>query len=211
MITEKNVREIESDIRQSRQLTAFLPWIIAGAALIVYLATLNHWISLNSISHVAKVSGWTWQPELYGPLYLLVTFPFRWLPVSLIPLGLNLLASLCAVLTLALLARSVSLLPHDRTHQQRLRESSDFSLLTIRTRWLPPVMAAIVCGLQLTFWKNATAASSEMLDLLLFAYVIRNVLEYRIDERESWLLRAAFVYGLAIPGNCAVIRFFPLF
>jgi len=211
MITEKNAREIESDIRQPRQLTAFLPWIIAAAALIVYLATLNHWISPNSIAQVAKVSGWTWQPELYGPLYWLVTYPFRWLPVTLIPLALNLLATLCAVLTLALLARSVALLPHDRTHQQRLRETSDFSLLTVRARWLPPVLATLVCGLQLTFWENATAASSEILDLLLFAYVIRNVLEYRIDERESWLLRAAFVYGLAIPNNWAMIGFFPLF
>jgi len=211
MITEKNAREVESDIRQPWQLTAFLPWIIAVVALIVYLATLNHWICPNNLLSVAKVSGWTWQPELYGPLYWLVTYPFRWLPVTLIPLGLNLLATVCAVLTVALLARSVALLPHDRTHQQRLRETSDFSLLTIRARWLPPVMAGVVCGLQLTFWENATAASSEMLDLLLFAYVIRNVLEYRIDERESWLLRAAFVYGLAIPGNWAMIGFFPLF
>jgi len=195
MITEKNARDIESDIRQPRQLTGFLPWIIAAGGFIVYLVTLNHWISPDSISHVARVSGWFWQPELYGPLYWLVTYPFRWLPVSLVPVGLNLLAMLCAVLTLTLLARSVMLLPHDRTHQQRLRETSDFSLLTIRTRWLPPVMAAIVCGLQLTFWENATAASSEMLDLLLFAYVIRNILEYRIDERETWLLRAAFVTG----------------
>lgn len=211
MITEKNSREIQSDIRQRGQLTAFLPWIIGAAALILYLATLNHWISPDSVLNVAKVSGWTWQPELYGPLYWLITYPFRWLPVALIPVGLNLLATLCAVLTLALLARSVALLPHDRTHQQRLRETSDFSLLTIPARWLPPVMAAAVCGLQLTFWENATAASSEMLDLLLFAYVIRNVLEYRIDERESWLLRAAFVYGLAIPNNWAMIGFFPLF
>ena len=33
-----------------------------------------------------------------------------------------------------------------------------------------------------------------MLDLLLFAYVIRCLLEYRINDRESWLLRA--VLGL---------------
>src|SRR6266404_7102985 len=211
MITEKNAREIESDIRQPRQLTAFLPWIIAAAALIVYLATLNHWISPNSIAQVAKVSGWTWQPELYGPLYWLVTYPFRWLPLTLIPLALNLLATLCAVLTLALLARSVALLPHDRTHQQRLRETSDFSLLTVRARWLPPVLATLVCGLQLTFWENATAASSEILSLLLFAYVIRCVLEFRIDERESWLTRAALVYGLGITNNWAMIGFFPLF
>src|SRR5258707_7356142 len=101
MITEKNAREIESDIRQTRQLTDFLPWIIAATALVIYLTTLNHWISPDSIVHVATVSGWTWQPEFYTPLYWLITYPLHWLPVALIPLGLNLVATLCAVLTLA--------------------------------------------------------------------------------------------------------------
>src|SRR5439155_25798238 len=107
------------------------------------------------------------------------------------PLALNLFSMVCAVLTLALLARSVTLLPHDRTHPQRLREKSEFSLLTVRAAWLPPLLAVIVCGLQLTFWEHATSASGEMLDLLMFAYVIRSLLEFRIDERESWLTRAA--------------------
>jgi hypothetical protein len=36
-----------------------------------------------------------------------------------------------------------------------------------------------------------------MFDLLVFAYAIRCVLEYRITDRESWLLRAslAVVWG----------------
>jgi tetratricopeptide (TPR) repeat protein len=211
MITEKNAREVDSDIRQSRQLVDHLPWIIAVGGLVVYLATLSHWVTPNSLPHVAKVSGWTWQPELYGPLYFLLTLPFRWLPGTAIPLALNVFAAVCAALTLALLARSVALLPHDRTHEQRVRETSDNSLLTTPMRWLPPVLAVIVCGLQLSFWENATAASNEILDLLLFAYVIRNLLEYRRDQNESWLLRAALVYGLAIPNNWAMLGFFPVF
>src|SRR5436190_872292 len=142
MITEKNARETESGIPHTRGFIAFLPWLIAGAASILYLVTINP---------------------------------------------------------------SVSLLPHDRTHQQRLRETSDFSLLTIPLRWVPPVVAAIICGLQLTFWENATVASNDMLDLLVFAYIIRNILEYRIAENESWLFRAALVYGLALPSLWAMI------
>ena len=212
MITEKNATVTETSVAQPRQLPAtFLPWIIAAGALIVYLATLNHWVSLNSLPQVARVSGWTWQPELYGPVYWLVTYPFRWLPAKAIPLALNLFSMVCAVLTLALLARSVTLLPHDRTHPQRLREKSEFSLLTVRAAWLPPLLAVIVCGLQLTFWEHATSASGEMLDLLMFAYVIRSLLEFRIDERESWLTRAAFIYGLAMTNNWGMIGFFPLF
>src|SRR5437879_1448209 len=72
------------------------------------------------------------------------------------------------------------------------------------------VLAVIICGLQLTFWEHATSASPAMLNLLVFAYVIRCVLEFRIDQRESWLTRAAFVYGLGITNNWAMIGFFPI-
>ncbi|MFO1501450.1 MAG: tetratricopeptide repeat protein, partial [Verrucomicrobiota bacterium] len=75
--------------------------------------------------------------------------------------------------------------------------------------WVPPVLAALVCGLELTFWEHATAATNEALDLLVFAYVIRCLLEYRIDQRESWLTRMSFVYGLGVTNSFAMIGFFP--
>ncbi len=198
----------------------FLPGVVAAGALAVYFVTLNRWVSLSSLQQVARVSGWTWQPELYGPLFWLVTFPFRWLPAKTIPLALNGFAAVCAALSLALLARSVALLPHDRTQGQRQQETSRSGFLSIPAAWLPPVLAALVCGLQLTFWEHATAVSSsappwgsgcEMLDLLLFAYVVRCVLEFRVEERESWLLRAALAYGAAITNNWAMIGFLPAF
>jgi tetratricopeptide (TPR) repeat protein len=179
--------------------------------LVVYLLTLNHWVSGGNLLQVAKASGWVWQPELYEPLLWLVTYPFRWLPLSAIPLALNLFAALCAFLTLTLLARSVALLPHDRTREQRHRELGDFGLLSIRAAWLPPVLAVIVCGLQMTFWENATAFSGEMLNVLVFAYVIRCLLEYRVDEGRPWLYRAAFAYGLGIANNWAMLGLLPLF
>ena len=214
MITEPEVSPEKTFV------PAFLPWLVAGGALATYLVTLNHWVSLSSLQQVAKVCGWTWQPEVYGPLFWLVTCPFRWLPAQLIPLALNLLAAVCAALTLALLARSVALLPHDRTREERQQEVSRGSFLSIPAAWLPPVLAALVCGLQLTFWEHATAAAAappplgsgcEMLDLLLFAYVVRCLLEFRVEERESWLLRAAFAYGLGVTNNWALIGFFPAF
>jgi tetratricopeptide (TPR) repeat protein len=187
-----------------------LPWVVAGVGLVVYLLTLNHWVSLTSLLHVAKASGWLWQPQVTGPVYWLLTLPLQLLPKSLIPLGLNLFSTFCAVLTLALLARSVTLLPHDRTAQQRMREKSAFALLSIRFVWVPPVMAVLVCGLQLTFWEHATVASGDMLDLLMFAYVVRCLLEFRVDARDSWLFRAAFVYGAAMTNNWGMLAFFPL-
>lgn len=197
--------------QEKRFVPSVLPWILAGAALLVYLLTLNHWISLSSMGNVGLVSGWFWQPDVSRPLYWLVTLPIRLLPASLIPVALNLFAALCAAATLALLARSVALLPQDRTEDQRLREHDEFSLLSIRKAWLPPVLAVLVCGLQLTFWENATAASGDIFDLLLFAYVVRCLLEFRLQASDSWLLRACFVYGAAMTNNWAMIAFFPVF
>jgi len=215
----------EAGSERSRFVLVVLPWVVAAGALIIYLATLNHWVSFNSLLAVAKVSGWTWQSELTGPLYWALTLPLRWLPAQAIPVAVNLFSTLCAVLTLALLARSVALLPQNRTQEQREREKSQFSLLSIRGAWLPPVLAAAVLGLQLTFWEDATSASGqmmdlsvtpfvnhcEMLELLLFACVIWCLLEFRISERQSWLSRAAFVYGLGMTSNWAMTALLPVF
>src|SRR5689334_8856218 len=166
-----------------------LPWAIGAAAFCLYLITLCHWVTLDSLPYVAKVAGWDWTLPYQMPLFYLLTYPFRWLPSSIQPVALNLFSAVCSALALVLLARSVALLPHDRTHEQRQRERSEFSLLSIRAAWLPPVLAALVCGLELTFWEHSTALTSEALDLLVFAYVIRCLLEFRIEQRESWLTR----------------------
>jgi len=196
-----------------------VPWLVAAGALLLYLVTLNHWVSFGSLPHLAKLSGWTWQLELSAPLYLVVTYPLRWLPEASLPIALNIFAAVCAALVLALLYRCVSLLPHDRTVAQRERERGEFALLSIPARWVPPLLAVLICGLQISFWENATSsmtsppwsASGHMFDLLLFAYVVRCVLEYRIDERETWLTRASLVMGMAMTNDWAMIGYFPLF
>src|SRR5260221_269800 len=93
-----------------------LPWLVGIASLAVFLLTLSRWITLDNLSQVVQVAGWSWQPGMVdplqfrpaAPLQFLLTCPLRWLPESWIPLGLNLFAAVCASLTLALLARSVA-------------------------------------------------------------------------------------------------------
>jgi tetratricopeptide (TPR) repeat protein len=191
-----------------------LPWVIAVGGLAIYSATLNHWASFGSLTQVANLSGWGWQTEAYSPLTWLMTLPIRLLPPRVVPLALNVFSMVCAILTLALLARSVALLPHDRTHEQRQKEKSSSALLTIGTAWLPPLFAALILGLQLTFWENATSASaggSEMLDLLLFAYIVNCLIEFRLDQNETRLFRAALVYGVSMANHWAMLGYFPLF
>jgi tetratricopeptide (TPR) repeat protein len=188
-----------------------LPWIVGAAALVVFLLTLNQWISLRSLTVVSKVSGWDLELPAVWPLFFTLTYPFRFLPASIQPIALNLFSLVCATLTVVLLARSVALLPQDRTHDQRIRERSEFSLLSISLAWVPVVLAAGALAFQLTFWEHATSITGEMLDLLCFAYVIRCMLEYRISHDDRWFAKMAFVYGLAVTNNWAMIGFFPLF
>lgn len=196
---------------ERKYVLSVLPWVAGAAALVIYLLTLNHWVSLFNLTQVTRISGWMWTPELTGPAYFLITLPLRLLPAQWVPLALNLFTAVCAALTIAQLARSVALLPHDRTHEQRLREHSDFSVLTVRLAWLPPVLAVIVCGLQLSFWEHGTNGSQETFNLLLLSYVIREFLEFRMDGRDWRLYRAAFVFGASMTNNWVMVAMFPAF
>ena len=187
-----------------------LPWVVGAAALAVYLATLNHWVTLSSLAVVTRVSGWDWHPMLSQPLLCLLTYPSRWLPGGWVPLALNVFTAVCASLTLATLARSVALLPHDRVEQQRLLVQNEHALLSLPDAWVPVALATVALGLQLTFWESAIAASEEMLDLLLFAYIIRCLLEHRIHERQSWLDRATLLFGCSMANNWGMVEFLPL-
>ena len=114
-----------------------LPWILGAVALVVFLVTVNQWVNLRSLGYVARVSGWEAELPALWPLFYTVTYPFRYLPAGIQPIALNLFAVFCATLTVVLLGRSVALLPHDRTHDQRIRERSEFSLLSISFAWVP--------------------------------------------------------------------------
>ncbi|MGH8023302.1 MAG: protein O-mannosyl-transferase family, partial [Limisphaerales bacterium] len=188
-----------------------LPWLLAAAMLLFYVLTLNHWVSLKNLGDVANLSGWTWTPQNSGPLFHLVTLPFRLLPAAAVPLALNIFSALCAALALGLLARSVGLLPHDRTEAQQVRERNDFFLLTVRGAWLPPLLAALLCGLQLTFWRTATNGGSDMFDLLLFAFVIWSLVEFRLDGRDWRLYASAAIVGAGVAEGAVMTAFFPLF
>lgn len=188
-----------------------LPWIAGGVMLVVYLVTINRWVRLESLPVVAKVIGWDWSPIFQGQLSWLIMRPLALLPGSVALLALNVLHAVMGAVTLGLLARCVALLPFDRTHETRLREHDEQGWLSIGLAWLPPLAAVLLCGLQLTFWENATAATGEMLDLLIFGYLVRCLLEFRIDGRERWLTRLSLLYGVALANNYALAAWFPCF
>ena len=175
-----------------------LPWAVALGAVVLYLATLHSRISFASLPAVSDVGGWSDRAQSEAPLLFLITLPLRVLPASMVPTAMNILAAVFGALALATLTRSVVLLPHDRTKEQRGREQSTHSLLSLHCNWLPALFAALVCGLQLSFWQHATVGTGEMLNVLLFAFVIRCLLEYRIEHKTRWLRRAVLLYAIEI-------------
>ncbi len=196
----------------------FIPCLATVGALLLYALTLNHWVSRLSLPLIASVTGWDWHPFPLAwraapvhPLYLILTWPVRIFPAGWQPLLLNAFAALCASLALGLLAASVRLLPHDRTRDQRQRESGEFSLLSGPLAFIPPVFAFLVLALQLAFWRNAINASSDMLDVLVFAALIHCLLRFRISQNDNLLVGFAFLYGLGTTNDWALIGFFPLF
>src|SRR5258706_2518577 len=192
----RNIDQSENGFVQRK-----LPWILAGAALLLYLITLTPWITLRGLPTLAKAAGWDWRPDFTTPLTFLITLPVRWFPVGWQPAVANFISAACAALTLALLGRSVAILPHDRTREQRHYERSEHSILSMALAWLPPAFAVLVLGLQMTFWEHAVVLTGEMVDVLVFAYLVRSLLEFRLDRKESWLIRGAFIYGMGMANN----------
>jgi len=189
---------------------SILPWTVAAAALVLYLATLAGWVTLPALGLTAHVLGWDWwNPKIGRPLYHLLTLPVKALPAGAQITALNAFAALCSALTLALLARSVALLPQDRTRDQRARLRDGSGLLDLPANWLPPLLAVLAAGLQLSFWEHATAATGEALDLLLFAAAIWCLLEFRLAQDDKWLARFALACGLGFANNWAMVGFAP--
>jgi tetratricopeptide (TPR) repeat protein len=195
----------------SRFVHFVLPWLVAAAGLLLFLLTLHDWVGFSSVEVVSRVAGWEWNTMQLGPVTLLVTWPVRWIPPAWQTPALNALSALLAAITLGLLAKCVALLPHDRTREQRQRERSDFSFLTVPMAWLPPVVAAAMLGLQLTFWEHATAMTGEMVTLTLFAFCIYCFLRFRVLQEDKYLAWLAFAFGAAAANDWGMVAFGPLF
>ena len=210
----------ESTIQPGAQRPILLwPWLIGLAALALYGLTLNHWVTFASLPYVSQITGWDWHPGplpwrpklQYQPLFLILTFPLRWLPSGWRAVGLNVFGASCAALTLALLARSVRLLLRRRAKRRRKWEKSETTPSSAQAALFPALFAVLLLAGQLTFWEGAVSGTGEMLDLLVFALPIYCLLKYRISGKEKWLNLFALIYGAGMTCNWALIGFFPCF
>ncbi len=177
------------------------PQIVAVVAFLVFALSLSWGPTASSLPLTAKVAGWDWQPMTAQPLLWLFTLPLRFLPAGWIAVALNLLFAALAAATLGLVARSVQLLPWDKSWNEENRLGAA----------LPITLAAILCGLEFNFWSEATAATGEMLDLFVLALPVWLLLEYRAREASLWLMAAAFFWGVGMAENWVMMLTLPIF
>ena len=124
--------------------------------------------------------------------------------------GAELFTAGCAALVLLLLARSVALLPHDRTREQRWRGNG--AIRPLPSRRLDAAGARVLaCGLQLNVLGDATSATGNMINLLVFAGVIRCLLEFRNGRHQVWLRQRAVLYAAGMTNDWTMIGGFPVF
>jgi len=178
-----------------------LPWIVAAAGFMLYALTMGDGVTANSIATVARVASWDNLPLLGQPLLWFVTLPLHLLPVAWLALAVKVQAAALAALILGLLARTLQLLPWDRTWDPAGRW----------TLALPVLTGCALCGLEFSFWQNATSESGELLALLPLVATVWLLLEFKVRQDLRWLDAAAVVWGLGMAENWVMILALPLF
>jgi predicted Zn-dependent protease len=177
------------------------PVLVAVGALLFYLATLAHGVTLSSLNLTGAIAGWSLQPMISQPLLWVLTFPVRWLPAGWIAPALNLLSAVFAAATLGFMVASLELAAWDRP----------LAALGEWTARLPLLLGVVVCGLEFSYWQAATQATGEALQILLLAAALWCLFQYRAEQRRRWLRRAAFIWGLGMAENWMMMLTLPFF
>jgi tetratricopeptide (TPR) repeat protein len=178
-----------------------LPVWVALSSLLLYLCTMGSGLTLSGLTLTAKLAGWDHSPLVGQPLLWLLTLPLHILPAAWVPLGVKLFAAILAAVTLGLLTRTVQLLPWDHPFDGASRYVCA----------LPLLLAGVWCGLEFSFWQEATSSCGEILDLLLLATAIWLLLESKARQQSGWIYAAAVVWGLGMVENWAMLLAVPLF
>lgn len=196
----------------NRQGHWWFPALFAFGFFILYLSFISTGITLRNASSVARWLGWEGDLIYQSPLMALLGTVAKIMPIASQPAMLSILTSACAAGALFFLARSVMLLPYIQPHTQRLVPfPHQYECLPPQIIWMPALMAMLVCGPLPSFWEHATIPTGESLDLLLFAVCVWCLLEFRQSRAVTWLKRLAFLFGLAVTNNAAMLAYFPFF
>ena len=187
-----------------------LPWILGAIFFVIYILTLNRWVTLDSLAVLAPIVGWDfWGLRLNSPLFRLVTSPCQLLSPASSILFISVLNAVLASFSLVWLARAVMLLPQDRCTDQRVRNDDPDGLYVSKLSWIPPLLAVCSLGFMFAFWEDATGAFPAIINVFFLSYIVRNTLEYRLDGENFWIYRAAAVYSIALVNNWVMILLLP--
>ena len=187
-----------------------LPAAIMVTAFLAYLFTLPPRATVASTDLLLRVCGWDWRPMLQQPLLSFFELPLHLLPLAWRPLALNVGNTLLAAGVLGLLARAVQLWPADRSPDLRSWQPERLGPVTAgRLAWLAPLIAALALGLTMNFWRQATAATGDMISMLIVAWSVCALLEFWHDRQLKWLWRMALAYGAGMANDWVLLGLLP--
>lgn len=187
-----------------------LPWILGAIFFVIYILTLNRWVTLDSLAVLAPIVGWDfWGLRMNSPIFRLVTSPCQLLSPASSILFISVLNAVLASFALVWLARAVMLLPQDRCTDQRVRNDDPDGLYVSKLSWIPPLLAVCSLGFTFAFWEDATGAFPAIINIFFLSYIVRNTLEHRLDGENFWIYRAAAVYSIALVNNWMMILLLP--
>ncbi|MBO7391691.1 MAG: hypothetical protein J6U77_04240, partial [Verrucomicrobia bacterium] len=129
-----------------------LPWILGAIFFVIYILTLNRWVTLDSLAVLAPIVGWDfWGLRMNSPIFRLVTSPCQLLSPASSILFISVLNAVLASFALVWLARAVMLLPQDRCTDQRVRNDDPDGLYVSKLSWIPPLLAVCSLGFMFAF------------------------------------------------------------
>lgn len=181
--------------------------VIALIALAVYVLTLSPGAYPGeSAGLIAYHTGLDPFDTLLQPVWGVLIRLLALLPLPNLAVSLNLFSALCAALSVGLLFRLTSSIPHDKTP-----EESRASFSATRAQLLSGIAAALFFAFSIPFWTVATRAhylTFEALFILSCTWLFFNVWTWK--SRRA-LYAFAFLYGLGMVQSAAFILASPIF